>query len=286
VFDFAWASAYQRAGHAYYPKLVCASPFTPVPGPRLLTPDAAQSIVDAAAQARCSGAHVLFALPDETAALVDAGWLRRDDLRYVWNNRGYADFDAFLAALAGKRRKNIVAERRRLQEAGLHIEWREAGAIEDAEWPLLFDLYASTYALRGQEPYLNLDCLRRWAQAFPKEFLFCIARRDARPIALAFFFRDEAALYGRHWGASEQVDGLHFELCYYQGIDYCIAHRLAHFDAGVQGEHKPARGFDAVASHSLHWLRDPAFRAAVARYLVEERAHVAERIAGSRSAYR
>lgn len=276
VFDFQIAQAYAQQRKRYYPKLVCCVPFTPVPGPRLLAPDAAgkralaEALIEQAREGRCSGAHILF-LPEGEAKLLPEHWLRRAQLRYVWRRESGGGFEDFLADLPGKQRKNIRRERRLVAGSGLDIQWQAAIDTRKDEWPLLFQLYASTYHRRGQEPYLNLACLRAWAGNFGERMQFCIARDHGRPVALAFFFREGQSLYGRHWGASTFHDGLHFELCYYQGIDYCLAQGLSHFDAGVQGEHKQSRGFVAEFSHSAHWFADERFRSAIARYFTEER---------------
>ncbi len=270
VFDFAFAQAYAEQGLAYYPKLVCAVPFTPVPGPRLNGLGADQ-LARLCGEREASSAHVLF-LPDEEAqALSEAGWLLRRDLRFVWQQRDYRDFEDFLAALASKKRKNIRAERRKLAALGLDIRWQSPAEFSEDEWQELFALYASTYAMHGQAPYLNLDCLRGWARRLPEQFLFCVARHDGALKAMAFFFRDDQTLYGRHWGSRIQADGLHFELCYYQGIEYCLRHGLTHFDAGVQGGHRLLRGFEPVATQSAHWFADGRFQRAIGDYLARER---------------
>lgn len=278
VFDFAWAQAHERAGLAYYPKLVCAVPFTPVPGPRLgLDPaGAAAAAVDMVRSHGLSGAHVLFLPAGEAAALGGDSWLRREQLRFTWHNAGYAGFDAFLAALTGKKRRNIQQERRAVAAQGLAIEWRRACDVPAPEWDVLHALYARTYEVRGQEAYLGLDTLQRWARAFPEQLLFCRALDAAGvPQAMAYFFRDGDTLYGRHWGCAEQHAFLHFELCYYQGIDYCIRERLARFDAGVQGEHKLPRGFLPERSLSLHWIAHAGLRQRIAEALARERQVVA-----------
>lgn len=270
VFDFAWANAYAQHGLSYYPKLVLCSPFTPVPGPRLLgnSPD---DIVALAEQQNCSSAHVLFCLPNDAAELEQAGWLRRQDLRFVWRNQQYQSFDDFLQALSQKKRKNIKRERRRVAEAAVRIRWASAQELTASEWPIIYQLYASTYAMRGQTPYLNLACLQAWAESLGEQFQFCLAYHDDDLIAMAFFFVEEGALYGRHWGAAANYHSLHFELCYYQGIEYAIANDLALFDAGVQGDHKLARGFNPETSTSMHWIAHEGFREAIAKWLQQER---------------
>jgi len=271
VFDHAFARAYEQRGQDYYPKLVCCLPFTPVPGPRLRSAANAQRMTELARERGCSSAHALFLPETEAAMLESQGWLRRQQPRYLWSNAGYAEFADFLAALNSRRRKNILRERRSVAESGLRIEWRAGAALSAEEWGTVFMLYASTYQLRGQAPYLNLACLRAWAQHFGERMPFCLAWRGTELVAMAFYFCDGAVLYGRHWGASGEWAGLHFELCCYQGIEYCIRHGLSRFDAGVQGEHKLLRGFAPEASLSMHWIEHEGFRAAIGDYLRRER---------------
>ncbi|HVT35399.1 MAG TPA: GNAT family N-acetyltransferase [Nevskiaceae bacterium] len=277
VFDFALARAYEQHGLRYYPKLVCSVPFTPVPGPRLLAADhtgrrkLADALIGRARERKCSGAHVLFCTKDEADLLADAGWLTRVQPRYLWRNGGYADFETFLSTLNSKQRKNIRRERRGIVESGLDIRWQSAEELDARDWPQLFRLYASTYAMRGQDAYLNLDCLRQWGENFPRALRFCIARDRGEPVAMAFFFEEGDALYGRHWGASVQLSGLHFELCYYRGIEWCIERGLQLFDAGVQGEHKLARGFAEELAHSAHWFAHDALRAPIRAWFEQER---------------
>lgn len=277
VFDQAIARAYQVQGWSYYPRLVCAVPFTPVPGPRLLAADDAGRLRLAAhlqAQAieqGASGAHVLFLPPAEAQLLAAQGWLHREQPRFVWHRDDHADFEGFLGSLAHKARKNIRRERRRIAEQGLEIRWQAAGDLAEGDWPEVHALYARTYAVRGQAPYLNLECLRAWGRNFPERMQFCLASRGGHLVAMAFFFQDGDTLYGRHWGAAADWNSLHFELCYYQGIERCLDHGLAHFDAGVQGEHKLQRGFVAERSHSVHWFAHPALRPAIADFFARER---------------
>lgn len=274
VFDFELARAYRQYGLRYYPKLVCAVPFTPVPGPRLIAPQEDTRLQLAGAlreQTRslgCSSAHVLYLPETELQLLQEQGWLRRDQRRYLWQDRGYGSFEDFLAGLSSKPRKNIRRERR--QVADFTIHWRHAGEIAPERWPQLYALYANTYELRGQAPYFNQACLQAWARAFPDEMRFCLAELDGELVAMAFFFADGDTLYGRHWGAAARFDLLHFELCYYQGIELCLREGLQHFDAGVQGGHKRLRGFDAALAHSAHWFEHEGFRAAIARAYAEE----------------
>lgn len=290
VFDQNFARAYQDAGLPYYPKLVCAIPFTPVPGPRLGTEAEHQArlLQEACDEGSFSGAHVLFLPARESTALDPATWLRREDIRYVWHNRDYADFEHFLATLSSKRRKTIRAERRQVDAHGFEICWQAASSFSPADWQRLYALYASTYHMRGQAPYLQADCLSRWGRAFPEQMQFCVARQDGEIQAMAFFFTDQSRLYGRHWGAARDWPGLHFELCYYRAIEYCIQHRLQLFDAGVQGGHRLLRGFEPELTESRHYFRDARFQRAISNYLDEERQAVRQQFhtLQQRTAYR
>jgi predicted N-acyltransferase len=289
VFDFEIAAAYRGHGLRYYPKLVCCVPFTPVPGPRLFAGEASAARHAAAALESGgrthSSAHVLFCTEDEAALLRDRGWIGRLQFRYAWHDRGYAGFDAFLEALPGKRRKNIRRERKAVAATGLHIAWRAGSTFDDEEWTRIHALYASTYEMRGQQPYFDARCLRAWAQSFGEAMPFCVASKAGQIVAMAFFFRDETTLYGRHWGSAVDVKGLHFELCYYQGIDYALRHRLTRFDAGVQGEHRLLRGFEPEFSYSAHWFAHEAFRGAIARAFDQETAALGARMRHLRERY-
>lgn len=275
VFDFELARAYQQQGLHYYPKLVACVPFTPVPGARLLAHDdtnrlALSRALRTQAETRgCSSAHLLFATPAECEQLKADGWIHRAQLRYVWHAHGADHFDTFLARLPGKKRKNIRAERRKF--ADFAIRWRAGHTFSADEWRRVFQLYASTYTMRGQQPYLNLACLQDWATQFGERLQFCIATLNDKIVAMAFFFEEGDTLYGRHWGSDANYDSLHFELCYYQGIDRCFARGLTHFDAGVQGSHKLARGFETELAHSAHWFAHAGFHAAIQRAFDNER---------------
>lgn len=276
VFDHAFARAYEQRGLDYYPKLVCCVPFTPVPGARLLAADdagrraLAGCLLQEVQERGCSSAHVLYLPESEAQLLASLHWLRREQERFVWRNPGYARFEDFLGRLNSKRRRNIRRERKAVADSGLVIEWRAGAQLSAEEWRAVFALYARTYRLHGQRPYLNLACLRAWAENFPEQMLFCLAREGGELAAMAFYFRDGDSLYGRHWGARADHDGLHFELCCHQGIEYCIAHGLRRFDAGVQGEHKLLRGFEPELSLSMHWFAHAGFREAIADYLGRE----------------
>jgi uncharacterized protein len=288
VFDFAWADAYRRAGLRYFPKLVSGVPFTPATGPRLLTaPGAGREAVAAALldgaidQARSTGAssvHVLFPSREEAEALGARGLLVRKDCQFHWQNRGYGSFDDFLGQFTAEKRKKAKRERRRVAEAGIHFRILEGDGIDDALWGEIMPLYASTFWRRGREPYLNEKFFRAVARALPRQFLVVLGLAGATPVAVALLFRSADTLYGRYWGSSGDYHSLHFETCYHQGIEYCIANGLQRFEPGTQGEHKVARGFEPTEVWSAHWLSDPRFAAVIDRYLDREREHIDEYI--------
>lgn len=282
VFDWAWADAYERAGGRYYPKLVCAIPFTPVTAPRLLVDPAhadphavratlVEAAMELAERLRLSSLHCLFPPQTELAALGGAGLLVRAGCQYHWFNRGDRDFEGFLAALNAKRRKQIRPERREVNEGDIDIEVRHGDAVDPALWRVFHEFYCSTFARRWGEPRLTLAFFESLSWRLPKQTVLLLARRRGCFIAGAFAMRGGDTLYGRHWGCSAEVRFLHFELCYYRTIEYCIEEGLARLDAGAQGEHKIARGFEPVRTWSAHWLRDAGLRAAVAEFLERER---------------
>jgi uncharacterized protein len=276
VFDWAWAEAYRRNGCAYYPKLVSAVPFTPVPGSRLLARDerARRLLVDHALAyartSRLSSWHILFASEPEFDLLAPHGLMIRRGVQFHWHNAGYRDFADFLETLTREKRKKIRQERRRVQEAGILLRRIRGPDITPREWEFFFRCYCRTYYDRGRTPYLNLDFFQRLGSAMADHLLLVLAQREARPIAAALDVWDHQRLYGRYWGALEFLPGLHFEACYYQGIEFCIDQGLAVFEGGAQGEHKLARGFEPVRTASAHWLRDARFADAVARFLERE----------------
>lgn len=285
VFDWAWAEAYQRHGLNYYPKWVAAIPFTPVPGPRVLGRDllARQMLMAAVSKltenSGLSSLHILFPTSDELVLLQQNGLSVREGVQFHWTNTSkgaspYADFDAFLGSLNHDKRKKIRQERRRASEHGLSLLWLDGHSARHDDWCFLYRCYANTYALHRSTPYLNLDFFLRLASEQADQVLLLVAARDGVPVACAFFLRDHEALYGRYWGAVESLPFLHFELCYYQAIEYCIAHGLQRFEGGAQGEHKVARGLLPVKTHSGHWIADPRFRAAVDEFLDRERQHM------------
>lgn len=277
VFDHHWADAYARAGGRYYPKLLCAAPFTPVPGPRLLAPTAAgrrhvaMALRQVAEQMDVSSAHVNFASTQEQDALAQAGFLPRMGEQFHWFNRGYESFDDFLSALASRKRKAIRRERREAIADGLIIRRLIGAEITERHWNAFWLFYQDTGARKWGRPYLTRSFFRLAAESMAERLLLIVAERDGEPVAGALNFIGGDALYGRYWGCTETHRFLHFELCYHQAVEFAIEHNLSRVEAGAQGEHKIARGYEPVATHSAHWIADDSFRDAIARYLGAER---------------
>ncbi|EKS9916309.1 GNAT family N-acetyltransferase [Burkholderia multivorans] len=285
VFDWAWADAYQRNGLSYYPKLLCAVPFTPVQGTRLLAVDddarrrLAATLLAFAEQSDASSLHVLFPTSDEARLLESMGMMLREGVQFHWVNDGYRHFDDFLGTLEQKKRKNIRAERRKVRDAGVTFRRLTGERITDADWRFFTRCYRQTYREHYSSPYLNLDFFRAIGATMPENLLLVIAEADGQPIAsaLAVYRRGEhggGTLYGRYWGALEHVPCLHFETAYYQLLEFCIEAELDTFEGGAQGEHKLARGFLPTVTHSAHWLAHPAFADAVAHFLERETEHI------------
>ncbi|QNA88615.1 N-acetyltransferase [Massilia sp. Dwa41.01b] len=276
VFDWAWADAYQRHGLDYYPKLLAAVPFTPVAGPRLLArDDAARAALIAVLQAAqeamdVSSTHILFPPEEHARQLEAAGFLLRSGVQFHWLNRGYANFEDFLATLEAKKRKNIRAERRKVREAGVTLRRVRGVDAVDADWVFFNRCYRHTYAAHYSTPYLNLDFFRRIGASMPENILLVIAERGGRPIASSLVIHTEDTLYGRYWGELEHVPCLHFECAYYQPLEFCIEQGIATFEGGAQGEHKMARGFLPTRTFSAHWLAHPAFADAIQNFLARE----------------
>jgi predicted N-acyltransferase len=281
VFDHAWAQAYERAGGRYYPKLQSAVPFTPVTGPRMLVrsgfpeSEARAHLAAAAIQTvkryRASSWHVTFAMKEEWAALGALGLLQRTDTQYHWHNRGYENFDAFLAALSSRKRKTIRKEREQARASGITIEWLTGSDIAEEHWDAFFAFYMDTGSRKWGSPYLNRAFFSLIGERMADRILLVMARREGSYVAGALNFIGGDTLYGRYWGCLESHNFLHFEACYYQAIDYAIANKLAHVEAGAQGDHKLARGYAPETTYSLHYLADPGLASAVANYLGQER---------------
>lgn len=277
VFDWAWADAYARHNLPYYPKLLGAIPFTPVTGPRLLArTDAARAALIQTLEelqnntGNLSSTHILFPVEAEAQMLKDAGFLLRSGVQFHWQNDHYRHFDDFLSTLDRKKRRNILAERRKVQDAGVHFQLREGKQIREEDWVFFYRCYCQTYAEHRSTPYLNLDFFLQIAASMPQNLLLTIALKDNTPIAASLVIHDETTLYGRYWGAVAHVDCLHFEAAYYQPLEFCIEQNLACFEGGAQGEHKLARGFLPQKTWSAHWLSHPDFYEAVERFLERE----------------
>jgi hypothetical protein len=284
VFDHAWADAYARLGMDYYPKLLCAVPYSPVVGPRLRVrvgaaegsaTRLAQALREHAGSLGWSGAHVNFPREPDAVALEADGWLRREDVQFHWHNRDWPDFEAFLGALNAKRRKEIRRERAQVAAHGWTFEARTGSRLDDAEIDRLHALYVGTFADKGNYPALTARFFHRLARDPRDPLVAFLGRRNGRIGAMALCLRSADTLYGRYWGSDDPTPGLHFEACYYQGIAWCIAHGLAAFEPGAQGEHKIARGFLPTLTTSWHWIVDPRLRAAIEAALRRERAAVA-----------
>jgi predicted N-acyltransferase len=285
VFDWGWADAYERAGGSYYPKLQVAVPFTPATGPRLLVragEDFAQVRNGLAAGLRelcrlrdASSVHVTFLTEPEWHLLGEAGWLQRTDQQFRWENAGYATFDDFLAALASRKRKAIRRERAQAVENGISVHRLTGSELTEEVWDAFFGFYIDTGSRKWGRPYLTREFFSRVGATMRDRILLVMATRAGRYIAGAINFIGSDTLFGRHWGAVEHHPFLHFELCYYQAIDFAIRHKLRFVEAGAQGEHKLARGYLPVTTHSAHYIADPALRRAIADFLRRERAHVA-----------
>ena len=277
VFDWAWADACHRAGIEYYPKLLCAVPFSPVTGARLLGDrEAAGQLLDELSEALVeqgySGLHVNFTQPNADAIFRGReGWLERIGCQFHWHNRGYRDIQDFLDSLTSRKRKQLRKEREQVMGQGIAFEWREGHQLSETEWDFVYACYANTYHVRGQAPYLTRDFFSLLAERMPASIRVVLAEQNGRPVAMAFSLIGGDGLYGRYWGCLDAFDRLHFETCFYQGIEQAIAAGLSRFDAGAQGEHKLIRGFEPVITRSWHYLAHPGLRAAVSDFLAQER---------------
>lgn len=285
VFDWEWAHAYREHGLPYYPKLVAAAPFTPATGPKLLVHPRAdrEAVVDALMEAAwemgedlgVSSTHALFLPEREVGEFEGRGYAIRHSLQFHWRNRGYRGFGEYLAALTGKRRRQVERERRQLAQEGLEIERLTGEALSSEHAGAMYGFYLATYDRKWGLPYLNEGFFREAFRAMRDRLLLVLAREGGRPIAGALFFHKGGSLYGRYWGAERAVRNLHFELCYYQGIEFAIERGMRLFESGAQGEHKLARGFLPTLTYSAHEIRHPVFRRAIGRYIDEEREYLA-----------
>jgi len=284
VFDWAWADAYRRYHRRYYPKLLAAIPFTPTPGPRLLAADDAtrgallahaRGLLDTGAY---SSLHVLFPTEGDTALCAAAGMLIRHGVQFHWDNPGYRDFADFLAAFNHDKRKKVKQERRRLAESGVTFARRTGREISGADWAFFHACYERTYHSHGSTPYLSREFFETIGTTMPDHLLLVIGARDGHPVCAALDVFAADTLWGRYWGATEYLPGLHFEACYYQAIEFCIERGIARFEGGAQGTHKLARGLMPVTTSSAHAIADPDFEAAIADFCARERAEVAQAV--------
>jgi uncharacterized protein len=274
VFDWAWADAYQRAGLEYYPKLVISIPYSPVTGPRLLAKDNNKEIKTALVQLAIklsekqnfSSAHWLFNQQDDQNILQQLNLLKRFDYQFHWKNNNYNHFDDFLSELTSKKRKNIKQERRKVQNTGIKIEIINGNDLTDEQWQQVYNFYQITFMKKHGTATLSLDFFK----AIQNKVLVFMAYNEAQPVAAAICIKGKETLYGRHWGCHEEYDSLHFELCYYTGIEYCIKNKLNFFEPGAQGEHKIARGFLPTRTESSHWVAHPEFRKILEHHLTQE----------------
>ena len=292
VFDWAWADAYRRYGVPYYPKLVVAVPFTPVPGSRLLARDAPARVLllralgALARETQCSSVHLLFGDDADNQAAREGGWMMRQGVQFHWHNRHdtapadaaapivhpYADFADFLGSLQREKRKKIAQERRRVGEAGVTFETLDGGDIAQADWDFFHACYRNTYAEHHSTPYLTRDFFTHMQQAMPENWVMFVASRDGRRVACSLIAVDRAtgAAFGRYWGTLESIPYVHFEACYYQPLQWCTVHRFRRFEGGAQGEHKMARGLMPARTQSAHWIAEPEFARAIGSHLQQE----------------
>ena len=284
VFDRGWAEAYERAGGNYYPKLQVAVPFTPATGRRLLVRDPSQldtvgralgrGLIELNRLSDASGVHVTFATEAEFRLLGELGYLQRTDQQFHWENPGFASFDDFLGALTARKRKTIRRERQDALANGITVHWLTGSDLTEEVWDAFFEFYMDTGSRKWGRPYLTRSFYSLAGEKMRDRILLVMAKRAGRYIAGAINFIGSRTLFGRHWGAVEHHPFLHFELCYYQAIDYAIAHKLPRVEAGAQGEHKISRGYMPTTTYSAHYIADPGLRRAIADYLVRERAYV------------
>ncbi|MEP6483892.1 MAG: GNAT family N-acetyltransferase [Rudaea sp.] len=283
VFDWSWASAFERNGIDYYPKLLSAVPYSPVTGPRLLVGNGNDAtlyrelLIEAmhsqTENAGLSSAHLNFATEADAAAFADKkNWLPRFDWQFHWENQNWSDFSDFLGAMSSKKRKNIRQEREHVARAGITCEILHGDEMSSRDWQTVHAFYEATFDEKGNYPALTMPFFEHLGRAMPRRVLTVIARRGRDPIAAALLLRSSDTLYGRYWGSSENVPGLHFEVCYYQGIDYCLKNGLRRFEPGAQGEHKLARGFLPTMTRSFHYIADARFRKAIGDALRREAA--------------
>lgn len=281
VFDWAWADAYAHHGLEYYPKLLSAIPFTPITSARLMSSEKdvqhllTRALSQVMQQNALSSAHVLFPNQASAQALDDEGWLKRDGVQFRWQNHDYQSFDEFLDVLSHDKRKKIRQERKKIVSAGVTCEHIRGADITPEQWEFFYDCYQNTYYEHRSTPYLNLEFFQLIGRSMPQNLLLILAYREQQPIAAALSIYDADALYGRYWGALDYVPNLHFELCYYQAQEFCIAESIRYFEGGAQGEHKLARGFEPRPTCSFHKIAHPEFAKSIMRFVQRESEGVA-----------
>jgi len=289
VFDHAWAEAYQQAGLAYFPKLVSSIPYTPASGQRLLieadrfeqlAPILLKTVLEFAEQEKYSSLHFLFPLAEQQDWLQkqEQGFFTRHDCQFHWHNQNYQCFDDFLATLTAKKRKNIRQERKRVEKSGVQLRVLDGFTATATDWEHFATFYLRTFEEKWGTPTLNVGFFKQVAQTLPKQVVLVLADYEEQCIAGSLMFCSDTTLYGRHWGCIEYIDKLHFEACYYQGIEYCIQHQISLFEPGAQGEHKVARGFVPTLTRSSHWLMPNPFQQAIERYALHEQEAIADYI--------
>lgn len=284
VFDWSWADAYRQNGRHYYPKLLSAVPFTPSYATRLLiaanedfdviAKAISMAVIDEAKRLGMSSWHVLFPTKAESELLATQGAHQRIATQFHWFNRGYTSFEHYLESFNSRKRKNLRKERRAVLEANIEFDRYSGTQISESMWKVFYQFYQNTYHVRGQKAYLDLSFFIQLGETLPERLLLVLALHEGQPIAAALSLRDENKLYGRYWGCQQEYQFLHFETCYYQGIEFCIDNGLQSFDSGAQGEHKIQRGFEPITTYSNHWIADPQFDVAIAKYLEEERGYI------------
>lgn len=285
VFDQQWAQAYQQTGKLYYPKWLTAIPFTPCQGPRITILETVDQVAvlslllayinEISEQQAISSWHCLFPLPGQKDQLQSQGLVIREDVQFHWFNKDYGCFDDFLQTLSASKRKMIRRERRKITEQGITLQQISGLDVTEEQWQIFYQFYTMTYLKKGMQPYLPPVFFKACAATMGEQLLLVMALKDRQYAGAALSFIGTDTLFGRYWGCYEEFDSLHFEACYYQGLDYCIEQQLQRFDSGAQGEHKIARGFEPITTYSAHWIKDTQFAQAIEQYLNREKTHVA-----------
>ncbi len=285
VFDFQWADSFHRSGMEYYPKWLNAIPFTPCPSARILTaPDydqktiiniCLQHIKQLSEKNNISSFHCLFPSIEQSHHM-SSQTIIRHSIQFQWFNRGYEHFNDYLQSFSSRHRKKVKKERQLIRDSGIFVQQVAGKNITESQWDEFYGFYEDTYFKKGQIPYLNAAFFKQLAQTMPEQLMMCIASKQGNAIAACLNFISHDTLYGRYWGCSEEINGLHFEVCYYQGIEYCLQHNLQRFDSGAQGEHKISRGFEPIETFSAHWVNNPHFADLIAQFIIREKQWIAE----------